>query len=523
MVNSINAQLAPAQVQQKITMGEISGEKSKTHLPPKTTKASIFYVNDVHSNLINLEKLKSASDAFDSFTPSEKTDKLKFSAGDISVGREENFSKLGIAFENATHIMASAAGNHEFDLYKEDLVDALRGNNYKLLGVNLKVPDTFRENKEIRKEVTNSYVQEVNGTKYGVIGVMPFDFMFHLSDQNEYADFEVLTIEKTIPLIQKEIEKFKEQGINKIVVLSHAGLASDREIAQSVEGIDVIIGGHTHDLIKGIKEGKNLFYSKKTGEPTIITQAGRNGDYFGVLNLEFDENGVITTAQNNVTKTASFEKSLVMKNLIDKIIGKPKVIGAIKSAPKHEHTLSSENPSADFVLDAERSELGVDLVLINSGNFRSSFEPGELTDRDLKTLTPFDNKVWVVKLTEKEIVDALKIGAKSLTEEDNMPGIVQCSGLKYTMSKSGELKNVTYLDKDGSEKQIDVNNPNPFKIYTVATDDYVAKGGNGYFTAKEDSIVTKYNFDKNKLVEDYLKKLNAPVDIKLDNRITIID
>lgn len=490
---------------------------------PKTTKASIFYVNDIHSNLINLEKLKTASDAFDSFTPSEKTDKLKFSAGDISVGRDANFSKLGIAFENATHIMASAAGNHEFDLYKEDLVDALKGNDYKLLGVNLKVPNTFKENKEIRKEVTNSYVQEINGTKYGVIGVMPFDFMFHLSDQNEYADFEILPIEKTIPLIQKEVDKFKEQGINKVVLLSHAGLAADREIAQSVEGIDVIIGGHTHDLVKGIKEGKNLFYSKKTGEPTIITQAGRNGDYFGVLNLEFDDKGVITSAQNNVTKTAPFEKSLIMKYLVDKIIGKPKVVGTIKSAPKHEHTLVSENPSADFVLDAERSELGVDLVLINSGNFRSSFEPGELTDRDLKTLTPFDNKVWVIKLTEKEIVDALKIGAKSITEEDNMPGIVQCSGLKYTMTKSGEVKNITYIDKDGSEKSIDINNPSATKIYSVATDDYVAKGGNGYFQNKEDSIITKYNFDKNKLVADYLRKLNAPVDIRLDNRITIVD
>lgn len=495
------------------------------HLPlkPKTTKASIFYVNDVHSNLINLEKLKSASDAFDSFTPSEQTDKLKFSAGDICVGRDENLNKLGIAFENATNIMASAAGNHEFDLYKKDLVNALKDNNYKLLGLNVKIPETSEENKEIRKEITSSYVQEINGTKYGVIGIMPFDFMFHLSDSEAYRDFEILPIEKTIPLIQKEADKLKEQGINKIILLSHAGLGADREIAQAVEGIDVIIGGHTHDLVKGVQEGKNLFYSKKTGTPTIITQAGRNGDYFGVLNLEFDENGVITTVQNNVTKTAPFEKSLIMKYLVDKILGKPRVVGAINSAPKHEHTLIAENPSADFVLDAEKSELGVDLVLINSGNFRSSFEPGNLTDRDLKTLTPFDNKVWIIKLTEKEIIDALKTGAKSLAAEDYMPGIIQCSGLKYTMSKSGELKNVTYIDKDGTEKQIDINNPNPSKIYTVATDDYVAKGGNGYLSNKEDAVIQKFPFDKNKLVEDYLRKVNAPVDIKSDNRIQIVD
>lgn len=490
--------------------------------PSKTTKASIFYVNDIHSNLVNLEKLKSASDTFDAM-PSEGADKLKFAAGDISVGRDRAFSQLGVAFENTTNIMASAAGNHEFDLNKDDLVAVLKDNHYKLLGLNVKIPETTDDNKEIRKEITNSYIQEQNGTKYGVIGLMPFNFMFHLSDPDQYNDFEIIPMEQTIPLVQKEVDNLKEQGVNKIILLSHAGFAEDRQLAQSVEGIDVILGGHTHDLIKGVKEGKNLFYSKKTGEPTIITQAGRNGDYFGVLNLEFDEKGVIKSVQNNVSKTAPYPKSLVMKQVIDKIIGKPKVVGVIKSAPKHEHTLITENPSADFVLDAERSELGVDMVLINSGNFRASFESGNLTDRDLKTLTPFDNKVWIIKLTEKELVDALKIGAKSIVAEDNTPGIVQCSGIKYTMTKSGELKNLTYLNKNGQEEQIDVKNPNPFKTYTVATDDFVAKGGNHYLPNKEDSLIKKFDFDKNKLVEDYFKKLKGPVDIKADRRIKIVN
>ena len=72
------------------------------------------------------------------------------------------------------------------------------------------------------------------------------------------------------------------------MLLSHMGLAKDREIAQKTEGIDVIIGGHTHELVEGIKEGDNLLYSK-TGEPVIITEAGRDGNYFGQLNLVFDK------------------------------------------------------------------------------------------------------------------------------------------------------------------------------------------------------------------------------------------
>lgn len=490
--------------------------------PSKTTKASIFYVNDIHSNLINLEKLKSASDSFDAFIPSEKTDKLKFSAGDISVGRDKTFSKLGVAFENTTNIMASAGGNHEFDLKKSDLVEVLKGNNYKLLGMNVNIPETSKENKEIRKEITNSYIQEKNGTKYGVIGILPFNFKFHLSDPQEYEDFEIMSIEKTIPLLQKEVDKMKEQGVNKIILLSHAGYTEDTQLAKSVEGIDVIIGGHTHDLIKGIQEGKNLFYSKKTGEPTIITQAGRNGDYFGVLNLEFDENGVIKTAQNNVTRSSAYPKNLVMKYFTDKIIGKPEIVGNIKSAPKHVHTLTDENPGVNFLADAEKIEIGADIAMINAGNIRACVEEGPITNRDLQTITPFDNKLWIMKLSEKDLVEALKVSASSLTDEDSRPGILQFSGIKYSMTKSGEVKAASFVDKDGKETAIDIKNPNPFKTYRVAVDDFIAKGGNGYLKYNPDAVEKKYDFDKNKVVADYLKK-HPDIVINTEKRINIVE
>lgn len=491
--------------------------------PNKTTKTSIFYINDVHSNLTNIEKLKNASDEFDAFIPSEKTDKLKLSAGDIGVGRDPSFSKLSVIFQNMTGIMASAGGNHEFDLKKEDLTNVLKDAKYKLLGLDVEIPQDTKENKELRKDIINSYIQEENGTQYGVIGLMPFDFAFHLSDPQEYVDFKILSIDKTIPLMQKEVDKLKNQGIDKIILLSHAGYSADVELAKSVEGIDVIIGGHTHDLIKGIEDGKNLFYSKKTGAPTIITQAGKNGDYFGVLNLEFDKNGFITKAQNNINRTDAFSRSLIMRYFTDKILGKPEFIGTIKSAPKHIHTLITENPSANFLADVERNELGTDLAMINSGNIRSNIEAGPLTNRDLQILTPFDNKVWIVNLSEKELVDALNVGAKSLTTVDNTPGLLQFSGIKYSISKSGDVKDATFIDKAGKETPIDVNNPNPFKTYRVAVDDFIAKGGNNYLSGKLDNVEAKFNFDKNKLVADYLKRLNTPVDISSEKRITFVD
>lgn len=488
------------------------------------TNTSIFYINDQHSQVANMERLKNASDAFDSFVPSKKTDKLKFSPGDFALGEGRTLNALAVAAQNSLGIMASAVGNHELDLNKKDLVDVLKNNNYKLLGLNLEIPQTTAENKELRKEVTNSYIQEVNGVKYGVIGLLPFDFFAHVTDKKEYEDFNVLSVEKTIPLLQKEVDNFEKQGINKVILLSHAGFDIDQKIAQSVEGIDVILGGHTHDVIKGIEKDKNLFYSKKTGNPTIITQAGKNGDYFGVLNLQFDENGVIKVAQNNVIKTENFPKSLVMRYFINQFLGTPNVIGRINSAPNEKPSLIKENPSADFVNDAMREELQVDCVIMNSGNMRANLEQGPITDRDIEGLTPFKNKMCIVKVTEKELVDAIKFGAKSLTDVNYEPGIIQVSGLKYKLTHKGEVKEITYIDKEGKETPIDVNNPSTTKTYRLAIDSFLAKGGNGHLPEdKWDKAEQKFDFDKSKLVIDHVQKLKKPIDIKTDGRIQFVD
>lgn len=488
---------------------------------PKTTKTSIFYINDEHSQVGNMEKLKTAADEFT--YSSDAADKLKLSSGDFDLGSNIPLNKLAITAQNAMGIMATAGGNHEFDLLKKDLVSVLKNNNYKFLGINVEIPATTEENKELKKEIASSYIQEENGNKYGVIGIIPPDFFEHVTDPKEYSDFKILSIKETAPLIQKEINNMKEQGINKIIVLSHAGYANDVYLAKSVEGIDVILGGHTHDLIEGIQDGKNLFYSPKTGEPTIITQAGKNGKYFGILNLEFNDKGVITKAQNNINKTENFIKSPIMEYLTNAILGKPQIIGKINSIPQYKFSLINENPNANFINDAVRSELSVDISMINAANMRANFEVGNLTDRDLFNMAPFKNNMCIFQLTEKELVDAIKNGAKSLQREDNMPGIAQFSGIRYTMDKQGNVQEIYFVNKDGQESKIEVNNPNPFKTYRVAADSFVAKGGNGYISNKWDTAEKTFTFDKDTLAIEYVKKLNKPIDIKTDGRIQIVD
>ena len=144
-----------------------------------------------------------------------------------------------------------------------------------------------------------------------------------------------------------------------------------------------------------VKPGVNLFNSK-SGEPVVITQAGRDGRFFGILNVEFNPKGVLTKVQNNVTSTRGFKRNAPARHVFEQILGKPKVVGQIKSAPP-PLTNDSIEPSghANFMCDCMKEELGTDIALFGSATIRGYFEPGNLDTRWLEDISPFKNKMVI--------------------------------------------------------------------------------------------------------------------------------
>lgn len=118
----------------------------------------------------------------------------------------------------------------------------------------------------------------------------------------------------------------------------------------------------------------------------------------------------------------------------------------------------------------------------------------------------------------------LRVSSKSLVNTNNKPGIVHVSGLKYKISKNGELKSASFVDKNGKETPIDINNPRTDKIYKTALADYYAQGHDGFTMLKKyDQAEKIYDFDVCKCIEDYMHKHPEPVDIIDDGRIQVVD
>lgn len=487
------------------------------------TRTSIFYVNDFHGRAVNMERTITASNAFDRFTPSDEVDRLKLASGDIMLGEDPLINKIAANFLKFIGVTASAVGNHECDTKPDEIRNLFPSLSYNLLACNLKNKDN---NDDFHKYIKSSIVEEHNGNKYGIIGTVPTDLLTRLKYAKVFKEKDIApaNIDETIEMVQSEVDKLKAQGINKIILLSHSGYGYDIRIARATEGIDVILGGHSHNLIKDIKENENLFTSKN-GEPVIITQAGRDGKNFGVLNLEFDKNGIIKKAQNNVGVTRIFCRNATARHVFDTILGKPEVVGYVRTAPPvMQNDLIDPSPLSNFVLDAVREDTGSEIAIITSALLRGTFEKGRVDTRTIGELSPFKNKIVNARYSQKELVDAIKFSANSFKNRNNKPGLIYVSGLRYTVTKNGELKELSFVNKDGIEEKIDINNPRQDKTYLVSVNDYLAVGGDNFDMLNKYNKAEKvFDYDLTKCVEDYFRRHPEPLDIIDDGRIKIVD
>ena len=485
------------------------------------TRTSIFYLNDIHGNIDKMEKVKSAINQFDVQKKQHpEIDALKLCSGDTLIGLNDKKNQTAVDFLNAVKFDAITLGNHEMDNPIKKATQFYRKITSPIITTNLIVPDGH----ELQKEVVSSVVKDINGTKYGIVGIQPLDFSTRATSMDWFAEgVKVLDKEKTIKKIQEEVDKLEKKGIDKIVLLSHSGYAAEKEIAQKTEGIDVIIGGHSHDLVFGIKDGENLLYSKRN-EPVILTQAYKDGKYFGVLNVGFDDKGRIVDAQNNVTPTKTYSSDLLMTYFTNQNMGAPKVIGRVlnKYSLKTNGMLE-ENPYPNLITDAMKTQLKTDIAILNAANIRGQLPVGEVTDRDITELTPFNNKILIIRINQKELVDAIKLSGKSFDKPDMKPGIMQLSGVTYKMNKKGELLEANFINKNGEKVPIDINNPDENITYTTAIDDYYGSGRENFsMLNKIDKALAIYDFDKDKLAIDYVKERKKPLEFKPDGRLIIV-
>src|SRR5574344_1454584 len=501
---------------------------SNNYQPTQNKEVHIkdLYANDMHGILNGYRKLMTVKDSFDAQAKNNPDIIAStYLSGDGRVGANRKKNELIVALENFLNPRYKTPGNHDFDDEgAEGFSKLLDKSKDKTLALNLITSNNSVVDDDIKTgRLAKSAVFEQNGEKFGVIGLIPTDLYKRLNQQSKdkSKDIDVLNLPETIKAVQKEVDKLEAQKVNKITVLSHMGYPADVALAKAVNGVDIIHGAHTHDVLKGLEPNKNYFISKR-GEPVIITQAGKHGHWFGLLDVVYDKNGKIIKAKNDVKSLDNVSDSLKAVTAEKIIIGEPKKIGElvqdVKSMPEAEW---DESPMCSFLCEAYKKLTNADIVLNNAGTMRNTLHKGDITDRTIIDMMPYYNNISTYKLSEKDVIDAINSGLE-VSKKSHRTGALQVAGMTYVIGKNGKVKEAEFIKNDGTKEKINTENPRADKFYTVAYNSFLSGGTDGLeILNAPDKKIKTFDANETDLLIDYIKSFNGkPLLIEKDGRIT---
>ena len=461
----------------------------------------IFYCNDIHGNSdymagMVFEARKYAKDGF------------VLSGGDNYSGADDKKNSFILdVMQNIMGVELSAVGNHELDNSSKGFFNAK--NNIEFIVTNAQYSLNSPMN-----QIKKSIIKEKNGSKYGFVGAMPLDFDL-VSKEINRQDIKVMNFEDSVKAIQNEVNNLKKQNINKIIMLSHSGYETDKKYAQALDGVDIIIGAHCHSLIKDVVKGENLLTSK-SGEPVLIVQAGENAKHYGIANVEF-KNGILNKVQNIVLENTCKTRNLLIEYLKDLKLGKSPVVTYIKEIePMPQCIRTTPCAWTNLIADSMREHFDTDIAIVNAPNIRKVPVVGKLTERDIVESAPMKNDLLVTKVTEKQLVDAIKNSSKkTMNNKNGKPGLLHVSGMTYKIDTQGNLLHMTIGDNT-----IDINNPSN-KQYTACYDTFVAKKDGEYPELVPPFPVQSFTYDKDQTTIEYLKDEDE-ISVINDNRLQIV-
>lgn len=481
----------------------------------KTTKHEIviLHTNDVHARVkaderekaIGYGKIKTYKDEL----VKEGKTVLMLDAGDTlhgttfaTISRGDSIVKL----LNEVGYDYMVPGNHDFNYGYQRLVELTGKGNFKTLASNVVT-------EQGKRDFLENDIKEVDGVKIGFFGLSTPETYYKSHPSNTKG----IVIAEPIEVAKQQVAALKAKGADFIVAIGHLGIdESTKEtersegVIKAVPGIDLFIDGHSHTALP---EGKVI-------GSTLLAQTGSYTNNLGKITLTFDGNKI----ENKKAELISYEAmSLVKpdekieaiekevdeanKPFLEKIVGKT----LVDLEGRREYNRKEETNLGNLVTDAMREVSKADIAITNGGGIRATIEKGDVTMGEVLTAFPFTNFTVTVDLTGKEVIQALENGVKAAPELAG--AFCQVSGLTFKYddtAKAGER----VFDVMVAGKPIDLE-----KTYKVATNDFIAGGGDQYDVFKGKTETGQYEL----LSETLAKYIAAKKEVnpQVEGRITV--
>lgn len=418
-----------------------------------------------------------------------------------------NNAKPVIDFMNEARYVAQAVGNHEFDWGIEELKRINKETYFPMLAANIVDKNTG----ELIDWAQPTRMIPADGIKIGLIGISTPDTRGTTMPSN------IAELEFTDPAaaIEKYSAQLKDQGAELIIVVSHLPGTTDYEtgevsgeLVETAKKVDVtgIVGGHSHHtvtavinenpIVEAYKHGRELgnlrFFIKKD-----------NGRVYNAVPMSHPvRESVIEIKEDPEIAESVAKYQQELEPIMSEIL--------IETDEQLVSSYDTISKVGALTTDAMADEVDADIAFQNPGGLRIDLPAGEVNVGHIYELLPFGNTIVTGEMTGEQIHSILE---QSFTLEK---GMLQHSGLEveYDADQPEYERVVSVSLPDGTPLEMD-------QTYTVATNNFLAEGGDGFATFAEVEFTERYIKVRDALIK-HLRELDA-INIDPAQRATEVD
>lgn len=366
-----------------------------------------------------------------------------------------------IELMNDVGVTYAALGNHEFDFGPDALRDRIKESKFQWLATSVREDDGSPFG-----GAAATAILRVGRVTIGVFSVLTPDTA-SLSSPGPHVHFL-----KPEEIAADAVKALRAAHVDAVIALTHETDAEDEALVKAVPGIDVVLGGFESAPLSTTIQGVPL------------VKPGLNAAEVGVVDLTIDKEGdqVNVSADARLEPTAGIRPASRIAAKIkaylgnyDKLLDEPVATLQGELDSRQDGMRSRETSMGDLIADAMRQAGKADAAIVNGGGIRGDrlYAAGEtLTRKDIRRELPFDNFLVVLDVTGADLLAALENGVSQVA--DKAGRFPQVAGITFEFNPGKPVgRRVGKVTVDGAA--IDLK-----KTYRLATNDYMARGGDGY-------------------------------------------
>jgi len=458
---------------------------------------------------------------------------------------------------NTMHLDAMTLGNHAFDRGADNLRDNFLAKvDFPVLGANIEVSDT---QPRLQTMIKPYVVKDLETKRVAVVGLT-------VDSSNLSSPGPTIAFADVIDTAQKEVEDLEAKGINKIIFLTHIGYDKDQLLAQTVQGIDLIVGGHSHTLVGDFSNvgltsaGSYPTVIKDNERQTLVVTAWKWEAVVGDIDLFFDEEGKVinyvthpvmllgdeflrrdangTKEEVNASVLSSIKEFINYADNLKLQNADPSVTGIIeKYKPEIDKLMKSVigRATADLIhvrLPGDRDvDTGIvlkdgsliapivaksmyekveavdscDFAFVNAGGVRRSIPQGDITIGEVEEMLPFGNSIVTFSMSGQNLKDMFEDAIdRSLIKKEDTGSFLYFWDVSLSIDQTkAKGERITQFEIYKDGAWIALDEN---ESYRVATNSYIASGG--YYVQMQSDATDKYDtgFVVSNTFIEYVKK-----------------